>query len=278
MFDLRYHITTLVAVFLALAIGILVGTTMVSDQALVEQQQQIIDRLESDFAALRERTRESQQEMSVFKTATDNYRQFARQVYPLVVSSRLQGIQAALLITGEADYTDLVSNLSVSGLEIHPVIGVNKHGLVDNEGMVSDPVQVKILAKQLAAYLISGVQTELLKKWEQAGLYKVYQRSDTEPAVVIVVGGSNNDSDVAWIKHFDIPLIKELKEYEKVIVGTEYSQVAFSYVKYYQMEGISTVDNIDTILGQTALAFLLEGRPGHYGVKPTAQSVLPQLD
>jgi len=280
LFDLRYHITTLVAIFLALAIGILVGTTMVSDQLLVEQQKQMIDRLEDDFVALREQNRESKEEMAVFQTATDNYQQFADKVYPLIVSGRLAGVQAAIVITGEANYSDLVGSLSLSGLDINPVISISKDSesiSADKEGKLKDKVTVKLLAQQLGHYLLSGDLTEPLEKWKQMGLYDIHKGFESQPNVVILVGGSQEEKDVVWIENFDIPLINEVMQNEKAVIGTEYSKAAFSYIPYYQMEGISTVDDIDLVLGQAALVFLLEGRPGHYGIKSSAKSIMPEI-
>ena len=54
MIDLRYHIATIIALFLALAVGILIGSTIVGDDLLVEQQKKSIDRLEEQFLSLRE--------------------------------------------------------------------------------------------------------------------------------------------------------------------------------------------------------------------------------
>jgi len=36
--DIRYHIASLAAVFLALALGILIGTSMISSDAITQQQ------------------------------------------------------------------------------------------------------------------------------------------------------------------------------------------------------------------------------------------------
>lgn len=286
MVDFRYHVTTLVAVFLALAIGILIGTTMVGDQVLVQQQKRIIDRLESDFAALREQSRESRQEIAVFKAATDNYRNFAREIYPLLVGGRLQGIQGALILTGSGQVSKLASDLSLSGMEISPVITVKPYdnGETGSEGRntaeeaVLDPPDPKMMAKQMADFVLGGKPSEPFRKWHSQGLFDIHTpHNGTEPDVIIIVGGWGQDNS-AWVKKFDVPLIREFKSREKIVVGTEYNQVKFSYIPYYQLEGISTVDDIDLALGQTALAFLLEGRPGHYGIKPTAKALLPELD
>jgi len=49
--DLRYHIVSLVAVFLALGIGILVGSTVLGGDTLVKQQEELAGRLEQHLEA-----------------------------------------------------------------------------------------------------------------------------------------------------------------------------------------------------------------------------------
>jgi len=44
-------------------------------------------------------------------------------------------------------------------------------------------------------------------------------------------------------------------------------------------QAMSTVDDIDTPAGKLALALLVGGAPrGHYGVKPTAEALLPRIE
>ena len=55
MMDIRYHIATLIAVFLALGVGILVGSTVVGSDVLNDQQKKMIDQLEKQFEVLRQK-------------------------------------------------------------------------------------------------------------------------------------------------------------------------------------------------------------------------------
>jgi hypothetical protein len=43
MIDMRYHIASLAAVFLALGLGILIGSAALSEHVLVNQQKHLID-------------------------------------------------------------------------------------------------------------------------------------------------------------------------------------------------------------------------------------------
>ena len=53
MINLRYHIVSLVAVFVALGVGIFIGSTVVGSEGLIMHQQELIDQLEKDFHQLR---------------------------------------------------------------------------------------------------------------------------------------------------------------------------------------------------------------------------------
>lgn len=56
--NLRYHIFTLMAIFLALGAGLLIGSTIVVKDSLLEEQQRLIRQLEKDFLDLRGANRE----------------------------------------------------------------------------------------------------------------------------------------------------------------------------------------------------------------------------
>jgi len=58
-------------------------------------------------------------------------------------------------------------------------------------------------------------------------------------------------------------------------VGIELSTAANSYMGLYKKQKISTVDNVDSIIGQTSLIQILTGREGNFGIKETADSLMP---
>ena len=64
------------------------------------------------------------------------------------------------------------------------------------------------------------------------------------------------------------------------VVGVEPSRVEQSAIPVFQHYGLSTVDGIETELGQLALVLLLGGAdPGDYGVRDTAKSgILPPIE
>jgi hypothetical protein len=61
------------------------------------------------------------------------------------------------------------------------------------------------------------------------------------------------------------------------IVGVEVSATQPSQVPWYQGQGISSVDDLDSTAGRAALAYALAGSHGSFGVKGTANSLLPTV-
>ena len=55
------------------------------------------------------------------------------------------------------------------------------------------------------------------------------------------------------------------------MVGVETTAEDASAIDLYRTQGVSSVDDVETLAGRVALALLLAGgTPGHYGVKDSA--------
>ena len=54
MFNIRYHIASLVGVFLTLALGLMLGGLVVQQGAVERQQSALVDGLRKEFAQIRE--------------------------------------------------------------------------------------------------------------------------------------------------------------------------------------------------------------------------------
>lgn len=119
MIDLKYHITSIVAVFLALGLGILIGSSIVGDNLIVDQQQKIIDRLEEQFYVLRDRDKKLEADNEYKDTIIKNYENYSQTVLPLLVAGRLPGYKAAVIVTGDSEVpAGMASALSTAGAEV----------------------------------------------------------------------------------------------------------------------------------------------------------------
>ncbi len=62
-----------------------------------------------------------------------------------------------------------------------------------------------------------------------------------------------------------------------ITVAVERSSRTDSSIPFFAPFGISTVDNVDLVSGRVALVFALLGAEGNFGIKDSANSLLPEL-
>jgi hypothetical protein len=104
--DFRYHLVSLIAVFLAVALGIVIGTTQLNEPILADIEGQVTS-LEQDKRDLEDRTQALQAQV-------DTADAFGSAVAPTLVQGSLSGRRVLLLVTDEEVPTETVE--SVSGL------------------------------------------------------------------------------------------------------------------------------------------------------------------
>jgi len=110
----------------------------------------------------------------------------------------------------------------------------------------------------------------------EAGLLKISGEYGKPLNGVIIAGGSQ-EHEIIKSSSVDLPMIDLLLARQIPVYGVEETTTSFSYMKEYQKKRISTVDDIDTVSGQAALVMAIAGQAGHYGIKPTAQKLVPPL-
>ncbi|MCL6448065.1 MAG: copper transporter [Armatimonadetes bacterium] len=286
--DLRYHIASLAAVFLALGVGILIGGTMLKTDALVESRGQIAERLEKQLAQLRRENEAIQAQVNCFQIKSDQQKDFAGQILPFLVKGRLEGRRVAIIETGGNGFPgDLIATLELAGAKVQSVTTING-GAGEREGNEAPEEKPggknsgagqlnSRLAGEIGRCLTTGGSQAVLNDLAEANVFKLSGEYGVPLDAVVLIGGSR-ERERAKPQAIDLPLIDYFQAGKIPVYGAEETDVPYSYMKHYQKKGISTVDNIDTVPGQVALVLAMAGRPGHYGIKPTAQRMLPSLD
>jgi len=102
VFDLRYHVASLTAVFLALVIGILVGVGM-SGRGFVTDAER--DNFNDRLAALDEQLQEEELVVEDLELRQESAQEFVESAYPVLVEGRLEGQNVAVLVIGSYDDT-----------------------------------------------------------------------------------------------------------------------------------------------------------------------------
>jgi hypothetical protein len=290
MIDLKYHIVSLVGIFLALGLGVLIGSTMVTDDVMVAQQQKMIDRLEEQFSALRDKENTLVAENQSAAKVNANYENFSQIMLPSIVSGSLTGTQIAVVVTGTEEVPAAMLNaFSVAGATVSsktvllPNISMNdaavRTNVINNYGLdggVSRDVMRQKVAETVSAVINNNSTPEAVKFLEQNNLVKLNGDYNVAVDAVVIVGGAN-DLTVYFPESFDRVLISGLTAGGIETYGTETSKVKYSYMSRLQQNNITTVDNIDLGPGQISLILAMQGEQGDFGIKSTAKKFMPSL-
>jgi uncharacterized membrane protein YciS (DUF1049 family) len=143
--DWKYHVTSLVAVFLALGIGIVVGSMVIGDQAVVSQQSSMLARLERDLAALRQSNEQFRLETAAARQSVAESRAVARNMLPTLVAGRLKGVSVALVGDGRATTTELSEMLTQAGARVVSTTGIH----LDDFPWSDMPALLGVMAKSV---------------------------------------------------------------------------------------------------------------------------------
>ncbi|CFX50468.1 Protein of unknown function DUF3186 [Syntrophomonas zehnderi OL-4] len=290
MIDLKDHIVSIIAIFLALGLGILIGSSIVSDDLMVTQQQRIIDRLEQQFATLREQENNLLAENEAKNKIINNYENFGQVMLGPIVKEHLKGAELAIVVTGGEEIpAGLLNTLTIAGATVNTqTVMLNNINLKDSslrrklvkfygteEDVSSDALRQKV-AISVGMLITNQADIGTRKFLEENNLIKLGGVYTNPVDTVILIGGSNNSGN-SYPESFDTNLINILLASGKQIVGVENSKVSYSYMETYQKYNLTTIDNIDLSLGQISLVLAMTGQPGDYGTKTTATKFMPSI-
>jgi hypothetical protein len=287
MFDFRYHVASLAAVFFALVIGILVGVALAS-HGLGNTERK---RLEEDL-------RRAESQADVLRTQVETVRSdavadraFVEGTYKSVMAGRLKGKKIAVLFIGSSESvrrsaiaTALADAGAGSPLRIRFVkVPVDPDLLAKrlaNKPLLANyagPDQLKNLGHDLGQEFVAGTDTPLWSALQNILVEeKVGQEKPPADGVVIVRSVTPQTGPTAL---FLRGLYAGLADVGVPAVGVERTSEAVSAIKAFQRAGFATVDDIETPIGKLALVALLADPllTGSYGTKKTAQDPLPPI-
>ncbi len=287
MFDLRYHVASLAAVFLALIIGILVGVG-IADRGFVDKGTRLL--LERQVTKLQKQLDQTAQQAGNLGQEQDAARTYINQTYPVLVRNRLRGKRIAVVFVGSVDggvrsavtraLTDAggqqlrlrALKVPIDAPQIDAVLASNP-----TAGSFRGLGRFEALGRALGQELMLGGETPLWNALSDA-LVEQREGGSKDPADgVIVVRTAKPQRD--GTSRYLLGLYSGLGSAGVPAVGVEASDARKSAVSVYRQAGLSSVDDIDTPAGRLALVLLLQGAPGgQYGLKQTAeQGPLPPL-
>jgi hypothetical protein len=274
MFDFRYHALSLIAVFVALILGLLLGVA-IGDKGLVSSAENNIKE------SLRSDVRAEQKKVAGLNDQLAQKDKFEQEVYPLLVDGQLSDRKIGVVFLGNAsdDINNEVANaLGASGGKKVGAVQVreplNLDGLAARAAGTryetlggADDKLVEDFGKRMGVQLVRG--GKLLTRERRTLFSAVAGELGPFDGVVVARDLPDNLSgdDLHNINAFEQGLIDGLTAGDTQVVGVERSNSDPTQVPWYRSQGLSTVDNLDQTSGQAALVFLLAGKvDGAFGI------------
>jgi hypothetical protein len=289
VFDLRYHVASLAAVFLMLVVGILIGVG-ISGRGFVDDRER--DRFRDQIAGLQEEADAANATADDLERRQEAAQDFVTTAYPVLVENRLAGKNIAVAVLGSLEQDsfafvesaikdDADGRLARTRAVMLPLrLEAIEAELADRPefgGYVGEE-QLQNLGRDLGRELVTGGETPL---WDALAPEIVEEQSGglAEPVDGVVVVRSA-EPQAGASSRFLAGFYQGLASTGVPVVGVEPARVDQSAIPVFQDYGLSTVDGIDTELGQLAMVLLLgDADPGNYGIRDTATSgILPQIE
>jgi Copper transport outer membrane protein, MctB len=282
VFDLRYHVASLAAVFLALIIGILVGVGIASQTTVEESERRL---LEQQIADLRRELESSTAQVDLLRRQQEAGRSYIEESYPVVMNGRLRGVRVGLLFIGPAS-TELGDAVTRTLTDASGPALVRRRALelpIDTQALYSAiPAELgsptlEEIGRQLGREFVTGGETPYWNALFDVIVEDSLGASDREVDAVVVAQTTRIDHPPTG--RFVAGLYAGLAGRDVPVVGIERTDEEPSRVAVYRARGLSSVDSVDSPLGRVALAVLLAGgEEGQYGVKQTADDVVPPME
>ncbi|MGQ9524085.1 MAG: copper transporter [Armatimonadota bacterium] len=299
MIDYRYHLVSLVAVFLALGVGVLIGNSFLG-VASAEWQKQAMLRLDQTFkremVSLRQRVDRLSQQNRELESRLETRDKAERALMPVVLDNVLAGRRVALVVCGDLRDEALVGSVSsaikTAGGVVQSVTAVRDNWLPDvgrHRSRILERLQVSSGSPTASVDAAHAIATAIVSgEWSQA-MHDIAKVSPglsidgdyTTPAdAVLLISFAAHQKRLALAEARTLPeqtLLDAWNARKMRVVAAEPEVAPVSMIPVFQRKGVPTVDNVDSAVGQISAVLALAGGQANYGVKPTAEKPVPEI-
>ena len=313
MINFRFHLVSLIAVFLALGLGILVGSSVVD--------RVIVDRLDHEINTVKAESKSARTEIGRLTDRANRSDDFMRRVSAYAVSQRLTGVPVALVAERGVDagaVKNLLTTLRAAGADVPGIIWLteswqlptakdvttlaNATGVSGNAATArADAMKLlgRRLAEQLPRSSSKKPNTDLLTTLHNAGFVDLaegdraaFEKFPTRAARVLVLTGTNSrlagsdtlvDLTQSLVANNVPTVVGEVYDDHNGTTPTPERGATVLPVRGDATLGkqVSTLDDAELPEGAITAAIELEqavdGTVGHYGYGQGASAPLPTI-
>ncbi len=286
MITWRYHILTIAAIFLALSLGVLIGIALTDSGRVNSSQQDLVSGIQQDLTSLRDQVDSLGQDNSI------NLR-FQQDAFPFIVGGQLQGRKIAV-IAADAAGSDIQRKLesAIHGAGGQVISTTVLNSRFDQKAMndkvrndwkddpsyagADDGTLINLIARQLDREIVKAGGNRMLSTLQGTLVDSTNGRYDI-PADGVVIISRADDKQTPVYSEVEKQMAIGLNELSVIAVGCETIDAPSSEIPIYLSADISSVDNLDSPIGQVSVVYALAGEKGNYGIKTTSNMLIPIL-
>jgi hypothetical protein len=304
--NFRYHVVSLTAVFLALAIGLVVGTAALNGP--------LADSLNDRVNALTKQNQGYREQINQLETEANSQEQFATEAAPILLQDKLAGRRVVLVsmpqtkayvdgvvtmlghagakVTGQIEiedkFTDPASNQTLLDVAHTSLpIGLTNAPLNSNGAETSAYLLASVLVDHNPEITADTMKTVIATYKEADFIVPTGDLSGPAEAVIFVAAPPYIDREATDKNNNVVTVVDQFDKAGPIVVTENRAAGAGNVVSAIRgdptlSKSASTVDNVDTPQGQVAAVLalaeqLLSKKSGHYGLAGGATSLLPKL-
>jgi hypothetical protein len=280
-YSARYHAASLAAVFLALAVGLLIGAEF-GDELINNTARNLEEGLKGDLE-------EADARIAALEEDLSRQLEFADAVYPALAAETLPGRSLALVALGdrpEALREDVLEALEPTGAELSQLAVVREPPDLETLGELlptersprSARKQDELTARKVGASLVAG--GTFYERSREALLSSFSGESDPLDGIIVVRDRpppADDEDEAETTVAFEESFIEGMLSSGVPVVGVERTDADPSSIGFFDEQGLTTVDDVDQVAGRVALVYALRGAQGNFGVGENADDLVPGL-
>lgn len=281
MIDFRYHALSLIAVLVALAVGLLVGVS-IGDAGLISSAERA---LRED---VEQRVQDARDETRALQAVLARRDEYEQRSFGAVAGDRLRGRRIAVVFLHDAEreaFDDVRAAVEEAGGDLVSVSSMREPldlaavaeatGIEAYESLADDPELAENFARRMGRQLVGGgrllreIRRELLES--SSGVFE-----GAEGVVVVRTDPGERPEDAPDPEPFIEAFVDGLQSFETPVAGVELISTDPSQIGWYSEQDLASVDNVDEVSGRASLVYALSGAAdGAYGIKDTADALVP---
>ncbi len=284
MYNLRYHVASLVAAFLFLSVGLLLGTIVAERGTLDTQRDTLVSSLREQFESL-------SAENTALSSENEIQSGYMEDTLPLLISGQLEGAYVVVISNaGRADGVSFVTDAITRAGGTPIVVTALKSQMGLTDPVVSDVATGYVdVAPQDEEAFIEAVAQIIADEWTSTGssrpLTQALMEAEAFTTSIDLPAGESADAIVTMAAWDGVPdaaalaVARAMSLRELPATGFEMSSQHTGVAAAAVAEGLSAVEDAGTPPGDFSLVFVLAGHAsGHFGPSEEAQAHFPVVD